>query len=142
AFPALSADGRLVAFESDASNLVPGINTGNSDIYVRDRKTGKTERVSNGPGGVRSNDDSFGPAISDDGRFVAFPSLATNLVPGNHTDAFLDVFVHDRKTGKTQQVSVGPGGAQGNGDSTFTGAVISTKGRFVAFQSDATNLVP
>ena len=86
--------------------------------------------MSVGPGGVQGNDDSFDPAISADGRFVAFGSDATNLVPGD-TNGSDDVFVRDRQTGTTRRVSVGPGGVQGNGAS-FDPA-ISADGRFVAF---------
>ena len=81
--PAISADGRFVAFISDATNLVPGDTNGRYDVFVRDRQTGTTRRVSVGPGGVQGNGDSFDPAISADGRFVAFDSYATNLVPGD-----------------------------------------------------------
>ena len=85
--PAISADGRFVAFDSVATNLVPGDTNGAADVFVRDRQTGTTRRVSVGPGGVQGNDVSVTPAISADGRFVAFESLATNLVPGDTNDA-------------------------------------------------------
>ena len=138
--PALSADGRFVAFYSRASNLVPGDTNGFDDVFVRDRRQGRTERVSVGPGGVQGDADSYGlPAISADGRFVAFVSGATNLVPGD-TNGFVQVFVRDRQTGTTQRVSVGPRGAKGDADS-FDPA-ISAGGRFVAFTSWASNLVP
>src|SRR5207244_3314678 len=76
----ISADGRFVAFESDASNLVAGDTNGALDIFVRDRVTGTIERVSAAQGGSEGNGRSFFPAISADGRFVAFLSDATNLV--------------------------------------------------------------
>ena len=82
------------------------------DVFVRDRQTGTTRRVSLGPGGVQGNEHSFAPAISANGRFVAFISYATNLVPGDTNDA-ADVFVRDRQTGTTRRVSVGRGGVQG-----------------------------
>ena len=146
--PAISADGRFVAFASRADNLVPGDtnNTQGADIFVHDRKTGATERVSVDSAGNQGNGDSLGPAISADGRFVAFESGADNLVPGdtNNTDLFMstgaDIFVHDRKTGATERVSVDSAGNQGNGDSL--GPAISADGRFVAFESWADNLVP
>ena len=100
---------------------------------------GSTERVSLGLDGVQGDGPSYEPAISADGRFVAFQSEATNLVPGD-TNSAPDVFVRDRKTGRTQRVSVRSDGAQGNG--TSAAPAISADGRFVAFYSDATNLVP
>ncbi len=89
---ALSADGRFVAFTSYATNLVLGDTNIQRDVFVRDRQTGTTRRVSLGAGGVQGNGESFGPAISAGGRFVAFDSGATNLVPGDTNDAS-DVFV-------------------------------------------------
>ena len=138
---ALSADGRFVAFESSATNLVPNDSNARSDIFVRDRTTGQTSRVSVGfSGGTQGNGSSFRPALSADGRFVAFESFATNLVP-NDSNATKDIFVHDRETGQTSRVSVGfSGGTQGNGSSI--NAALSADGRFVAFSSNATNLVP
>ena len=100
---------------------------------------GSTERISLGLDGAQGDGPSFEPAISADGRFVAFQSEATNLVPGDSNSA-PDVFVRDRKTGRTSRVSVRPNGAQGNGPSAVP--AISADGRFVAFYSDATNLVP
>jgi Tol biopolymer transport system component len=103
---------------------------------------GTTARVSLGPNGVQGNSYSRQPALSADGRFVAFSSYASNLVPGDTNDEE-DVFVRDRRTGKTERVSLGPNGIQGNGDSggIYTPA-LSTDGRFVAFDSEASNLVP
>ena len=114
--PAISAHGRYVAFSSDASNLVAGDTNNTGDVFVRDRKTHVTRRVSVGPGGAQANGDSYAPAISAHGRYVAFDSDASNLVAGdtNNTD---DVFVRDREAHVTRRVSVGPGGAQANGDS-------------------------
>src|SRR5256712_380330 len=136
--PAISADGRFVAFDSVASNLVAGDTNAAFDVFVRDRKTGKTRRVSVDSHGAQGNGDSFDPAISADGRFVAFDSVASNLVAGD-TNAASDVFVRDRKTGKTRRVSVASHGTQGNGASF--GPSISADGRFVAFTSAASNLV-
>ena len=136
--PDISEDGRFVAFSSSASNLVPGDTTPYGDVFVRDRQTGTTERVSVGPGGVPSNGNSFEPAISADGRFVAFGSDASNLVAGD-TNNHIDIFVRDRQTGSTVRASVRTGGAQGNDWSLP--ATISADGRFVAFRSEASNLV-
>src|SRR5947209_5741595 len=97
-----------------------------------------TKRVSVDSHGAQGNGGSNDPAISADGRFVAFGSVASNLVAGD-TNAVSDVFVRDRKTGKTRRVSVDSHGAQGNG-ATFLPA-ISADGRFVAFDSSASNLV-
>src|SRR6266568_2731778 len=119
---ALSADGRFVAFVSAATDLVAADTNGVSDVFVHDRQTGATERVSVASGGAQGNGSSgligfaFPPALSADGRFVAFDSAATNLVAGD-TNAVSDVFVHDRQTGTTERVSVASGGAQGNGNS-------------------------
>jgi hypothetical protein len=141
-YAVLSADGRFVAFVSGASNLVPGDTNDEEDVFVHDRRTGRTERVSLGQRDVQGNRGSFDPALSADGRFVAFVSWASNLVPGDTNDEE-DVFVRDRRTGKTERVSLGPNGIQGNGDSggIYTPA-LSTDGRFVAFDSEASNLVP
>src|SRR5205809_5350390 len=139
---ALSADGRFVAFQSDATNLVAGDTNGATDVFVYDRQTGMTERVSVASGGTQANNASSYPVLSADGRFVAFDSAATDLVAGD-TNGASDVFVHDRQTGTTERVSVASGGAQGNGNSggSFAVPAPSAAGRFVAFQSAATNLV-
>ncbi len=135
----ISADGRYVAFISRATNLVPNDTNGAQDIFVRDIQDGKTTRVSIATGGTEGNDTSNGVRISDDGRYVAFYSWATNLVAGD-TNGQPDVFVHDRQTGTTERVSVATGGGQANDQSR--GIAISGDGRYVAFRSWATNLVP
>jgi Tol biopolymer transport system component len=137
----ISADGRYVAFASWASNLVPGDTNGRSDIFVHDRVTGQTTRVSVASDGTEGNGDSWGcPSISADGRYVAFASWASNLVPGD-TNGRSDIFVHDRVTGQTTRVSVASDGTEGNGDSWWRPS-ISADGRYVAFPSYASNLVP
>src|SRR5947209_1614213 len=141
---ALSADGRFVAFDSAATDLVAGDTNGVSDVFVHDRQTGTTERVSVASDGAQGNGSSglvtfaFPPALSADGRFVAFVSFATNLVASD-TNGATDVFVHDRQTGTTERVSVASDGTEGNAASA--GATLSADGRFVAFHSAATNLV-
>jgi Tol biopolymer transport system component len=137
--PAISAGGRFVAFQSVASNLVAGDTNNANDVFVRDRAAQLTRRVSVGPGGQQANDNSFYPAISAGGRFVAFPSWATNLVAGDSTNECTCVFVRDRMTQQTRLVSVGAGGQQANASSSIP--AISAHGRFVAFPSYATNLV-
>jgi len=136
--PALSADGNVVAFFSFASNLVAGDNNGHDDVFARDLATGVTELVSVDSSGNPGNDHSYRTALSTDGRFVAFESLATNLVASD-TNSRLDVFVRDRATGTTERVSVDSAGAEANGESLLPS--ISADGRFVAFYSYATNLV-
>jgi Tol biopolymer transport system component len=139
--PSISADGRTVAFESYASTLVDGDTNGVPDIFVRDRLLGTTERVSLASSGGQADDSSFDPSISADGRYVAFESLATNLVSGD-TNGCFDVFVRDRLFGTTERVSVDSSGAQGDGNSGYDSFLsISADGRYVAFQSVATNLV-
>jgi Tol biopolymer transport system component len=137
-FAAISADGRYVAFHSDASNLVAGDTNNARDIFVRDRQMGTTERVSVHSNGAQGNDWSFDPAISDDGRYVAFESRASNLAPG-YTNGTVDIFVRDRLMGTTERVSVDSNGTQANYDSYSPD--ISGDGRYVAFQSLASNLV-
>ncbi len=134
----ISADGRFVAFHSAATNLVPGDTNDDTDIFVRDRQLGLTERVSVRSGSGQVYGDSEYPSISAGGRYVAFQSYAYDLVPGD-TDGYLDIFVRDRQLGLTERVSVDSTGAQGNGDSPDPS--ISADGRFVAFRSFATNLV-
>jgi Tol biopolymer transport system component len=137
--PALSADGRVVAFSSYASNLVPGDTNGKFDDFVHDRTTGATERISVDSSGAQADDHSGETALSADGRFVAFTSLATNLVPGD-TNGHLDVFVRDRSNGTTERVSVDSNALEADRD-CFT-PTLSSDARYVAFASDATNLVP
>jgi Tol biopolymer transport system component len=127
---ALSGDGRYVAFASMASNLVPGDANGRSDVFVHDRRSGETTRVSVGSGGTEGNDHSYDPSISGDGRYVAFTSFASNLVTGD-TNANPDVFVHDRQTNTTVRASLTTAGEQATGLS-FQPA-ISFDGRHVAF---------
>ena len=136
--PSISGNGRYVAFESNATNLVGNDTNGKRDVFVHDRKTGKTKRVSKRSDGTEGDNDSGDPSISDDGRYIAFDSNATNLVK-NDTNGVWDVFVHDRKTGKTKRVSKRSDGTEG--DNYSGDPSISDDGRYLAFESDATNLV-
>lgn len=177
--PAISADGRYIAFESSSSNLAADSPAGGWNLFVRDMQTGTTTIVgalsqgsaaqagtaqpgaangasmatlvaksgaaaaaqaASGMAGTRfiRPESSTAPAISADGRFIAFASSASDLVEGDTNNA-VDVFLHDRQTGKTVRVSVASGGTQGNGDSGT--ASISADGRFVAFESIADDLV-
>jgi hypothetical protein len=139
--PSISSDDRFVAFDSLATNLVAGDTNGFRDVFVHDRSTGSTERVSVDSIGAEGNGASLYPSVSADGRFVAFQSAASNLVAGdtNGSSAAYDIFVRDRSTGTTERVSVDSLGVQTNGRSDFPS--ISADGRFVAFASQASNLV-
>jgi hypothetical protein len=138
---ASSADGRFIVFYSYASNLVAGDSNGAADVFVHDRETGATDRVSVNSSGVQGNGDSTAVSISADGRFVAFQSVASNLVPGDTWNGWADVFVHDRQTGSTERVSVDSNGVAGNGQGSG-GAALSADGRYAAFFAYSTNLVP
>jgi Tol biopolymer transport system component len=136
--PSISSDGRYVAFHSEADNLVAGDTNGINDIFVHDRQTGETSRVSISSTSVQGNNYSWVASISSDGRFVTFHSFADNLVAGD-TNGEDDIFVHDRQTGETSRVSISSAGVQGNNGSKVSS--ISSDGRFVAFYSWADNLV-
>src|SRR6476469_4837110 len=112
----ISANGRFVAFQSQASNLVPGDTNNQSDIFVRDLLTNTTTRVSVDSAGNPGNSPSNYSAISADGRFVAFQSYDSNLVPGD-TNNKNDIFVRDLSTNTTTRVSVDSAGIPGNNDS-------------------------
>ena len=142
----ISADGRFVAFYSDAANLVPDDTNGRIDVFVHDRLTGQTTRVSVSSAGTEALEALGGtsrfPSISADGRYVAFDSDAANLVPDD-TNGHIDVFVHDRLTGQTTRVSVASDGTEARGGGIYRATPdISADGRYVAFCSAASNLVP
>ncbi|MCA9961309.1 MAG: PD40 domain-containing protein [Anaerolineales bacterium] len=146
--PYVSADGRFVAFASDADNLVSGDSNGATDIFVRDRQTNQTWRVSVSTDNAQGNFASFAPAISDNGRYVAFCSFATNLV-ANDTNNVVDVFLYDRDAGTTTLVSRSTFGVVGNDVSCkpdanlqdVRGPDISADGRYIVFESFASDLV-
>ena len=137
-WPSISADGGLVAFTSFADNLVTEDSNGMADVFVRDLTSGETTRVSLGPDGVEGDGISEEPWISADGRFVAFASMATNLVADDSNDQ-RDAFVHDRETGETRRVSVASDGSQGDGPAYQP--ILSADGSVVAFTSSAATLV-
>jgi hypothetical protein len=137
-YPSISGSGRYVVFETGSGNLVPGDTNAESDVFVRDRKTGKTERVSVRSNGKQANSWSGYASISANGRFVSFTSEATNLVRGD-TNGVQDIFVHDRRTDRTTRISVNSRGREGNDDSSSSD--ISATGRYVIFTSVATNIV-
>jgi Tol biopolymer transport system component len=137
-YATISADGRFVAFASFASNLSAGDTNGVGDIFLRDLVLGVTQRVSLGAGGAQPNGYCTKPSVSGDGARVAFASAATNLVTGD-TNATQDVFLWDRSVPNLQRLSVSASGAQGN---DYSGSPsISANGRFVLFDSSASNLI-
>jgi len=135
--PVLSENGRYVAFSSYASNLVSGDNNGTYDVFMRDLVKGVTQRISVDNSGIEGNNESSGPAISSNGRYVAFHSKASNLIQGDGNYA-IDVFLRDLKKGVTERVSLDSSGIEGNSTSIYP--TISANGRYVAFHSTATNL--
>jgi hypothetical protein len=134
--PAISGNGKRVAFYTWASHLVPGDTNGDEDVFVADIQSGAITLVSKSSSGVQGNRGSYEPAISDDGIKVVFTSWAANLVAGDSNDD--DVFMHDMSTGQTTLVSKSYD-QQGNNDSWYPS--ISGDGRYVSFVSSATNLV-
>lgn len=135
----ISGTGRFVTFSSAADNLVVDDTNGESDVFVHDRVTGQTTRVSVSDGGVEGNDSSWTPSISGNGRYVAFHSAASNLIDNDNNRA-ADVFVHDRQIQQTTRVSIASNGAEGRWGGGADPS-ISSDGRFVVFSSDAHNLV-
>jgi Tol biopolymer transport system component len=138
--PVLSADGRFVAFSSDAANLVPGDTNGWTDVFVCDLASALPTRISISSSGAQADSTSDSPSISADGRFVAFRSWGTNLVPGD-TNAVFDVFVRDLSSGTTERVSLDSTGSQVGGAGSFAPS-ISADGQRIAFRSYSPTLVP
>ncbi len=137
--PSISGDGRFVAFQSDAANLVSGDENGVADIFVHDNQTGTTERISRTSDGAGANARSFDPSISSDASVVAFTSNATNL-DGNDTNNKPDIFVRTRSNGQTLRVSINSSGFGADGGGSHS--AISGDGRYVVFLSDSGNLDP
>ncbi len=140
--PAISADGRFVVFESNSTNLAPGT-SGNNQIYRRDRNTGQIILVSLGIDGSPANQLAYDPSVSADGRFTAYYSEATNLVPQN-TGGITELYVYDAATSQTILASAAADGTPA-GQWVFSGSsspALSADGHFVAFASSATNLIP
>ena len=142
--PAISEDGRYVAFSSIATNLVAADTNAVSDVFLRDRTNTTTIRVSVKSDGTESNGGSFFPTIDDDGSNIAYESVATNLITGD-ANAKRDIFVYNRLTGETTLASAATAGTQGNNDSgdgvDQRSVNISGNGEYIAFKSRATNLV-
>ncbi len=136
--PGLSADGQRIVFQSIAGSFDPFDNNGDLDVFLRDLATSTTTRISAGPGGSSAAGGSFSPAISADGRFIAFASSAPNLVPGD-TNATTDVFVFDTLQSTTALISTSSSGQQG--DSISGQPRLNFDGSWCVFESQATNLV-
>lgn len=137
--PSISADGLVVAFTSQATDLVPGDTNGVADIFVRDIAGQTTRRVSVSNGGGQSQGASSSPSISEDGRFVAFAS-ADDQLAGPASQNALDVYVRDLVAGTTQRVSVSSTGEAADSDASQP--QLSRGGGHVVFTSAADNLVP
>ena len=140
--PSISSDGRYVAFESFATDLMAVGTNGNGHIFVRDLLSGTTTMVSVDSSAIpiQGNGNSYSPAISSDGRYVAFESDSDNLVAGD-TNGSTDIFVHDLQTGATTRISVDSSAIPIQGNSDSYSPAISFDGTSVAFVSDADNLV-
>lgn len=138
AIASVSADGRFVAFVTDATDLIPGLTGGNDHVYVKDVQTGAVQRASQHSSGGIANDDCWSASISANGQSVLFTSDASNLVDGD-TSGIRDVFRHDRSTQETIRVTLNSWGQEAN--SFSGGGRLSADGRFATFWSAADNLV-
>ena len=135
--PSVSADGRFVVYTSNASNLVPGDVNGKQDIFLHDRQTGATDLISISTLGVQANSECWDPAVSADGRYVVFNTIASSLVAGD-TNIYPDIFLRDRVTGQTTKITQSHDGSGANNQSD--NASLSDDGRYIAFRSWASNL--
>lgn len=136
--PSISADGRFVAFESWADDLVAADENYYSDVFVMDRHTGQVELMSVGHDGQQADYVNGGAVISADGRFVAFSSLAGNLVPNDHNQTY-DVYMRDRQSNRTQLISINVDGQAGGG--TSISPALTAGGSYIVFDSGAADLV-
>jgi hypothetical protein len=134
----MSSDGRYIVYLSFANDIAPPDTNFSGDIFLYDQQTGTNERVNWTYDGLLSNFGSFGPSITDDGRFVVWESDANNMVPGD-TNAKYDIFLRDRLLGLTKRLSISLEGDQGNGTSQHSS--ITPDGKFVVFDSFASNLI-
>lgn len=143
--PVISADGRFVVFRSDSTNFATNDNNNARDIFIRDRQLGTTTLISAvdptlSTGGSTGNSYSYSPSFSDDGRYVTFWSASSDLVPGD-TNGQFDLFLRDLQMGTTERINLAPDGGQATGGNTHS-SHLSADGRYVAYWSWATNLVP
>ena len=136
---AMSANGRFVAFTSNAPDLVSGDTNGIEDVFVRDMVTGEIKRISASTAGVEGDGASGRPDISADGNVIVFESNATNLVSTPDLNGYTDIYRHDLALGVTTRVSVTLSSSETDGESTDP--VVSGDGAVVAFRSEATNLL-
>lgn len=134
--PAVSADGRFVAFVSEATNMIANDGNNFKDVFLYEVANNSLMRVSNGMGGSTPNEESVQPSVSRNGEYVVFTSVAGNLVP-NDTNGASDVFLYNRLTGTLIRIE----GAAGQPNGSSADAAISADGRYVAFVSEASNLV-
>ncbi|HEY4408395.1 MAG TPA: hypothetical protein VGO87_00820, partial [Acidimicrobiia bacterium] len=143
--PSLNGDGTKIVFSSKATNLVSPATNGQQQVFLKDLTTGATTLVSSDANGVQGDKNSDSPSMSADGRWVSFDSKATSFNPAD-AGGDTDIYVKDLSNGALDQASVQTGGGQAtgtNGSSTVGGdSTISADGRFVAFWSDASTLVP
>lgn len=135
----MTPDGRLILFSAEDGNFVAGDTNGHSDVFLYDRASKITRKISNGMGGAQSNQDSYTGVISANGRFVAYNSYASNLVAGD-TNNDSDVFLLDLSTETTQRVSLTASGTQSTGGSSAV--AVSNDGQIIVFGSQAADLVP
>lgn len=133
----ISADGRFIVYASFASNIVPNDTNDRSDIFLYDRQAGTTTLISLNQAGQQGNQNSVSPIISDDGRYIAFSSQATNLIPTD-TSHLDDVYLYDRQLNHLELISISLSGSGGNGGSSPSD--VSTDGRYILFTSSASNL--
>ena len=139
AYPSISGDGRYVAYQSQANNLVADDRGRHTDVFVYDRQTGVTELISRNPEGEPANRASGEPVLSSDGRFVLYNSAASDLVPGDRKWGS-DIYRTDRVTGETIVVSLTPRGKRPHGDSTPD--AMSADGRIAVYRSIADDIAP
>jgi Tol biopolymer transport system component len=139
--PSLNEDGTIVAFKSNASNLVPDDRNGQPDVFVHDCTTGMTRRVSVNSLGQEQNDIAIPPSIDADGERIAFGSFASNLLPGTTVRGRSQVYVRDLGTMATGLVSAAPNGAPGNNSVPDVPPSISADGEWIAFSSIASDIV-